>query len=378
MAQVRPTLSELVEQLRADGDAILGGVDARLERSLVDVILLAQSGALHGAYGFLQQIADDAFADTATAEALERHAGILGISRGPATFAQGWVGAAGTLSETIPLDVILRRADGREYIRTNVGVLSDGTGLFVGDGHVAWFTLGLAGTGWAVPVLALESGAAGNSAPGVSMTFVSPIAGVPPVVTVQLGLSGAVDSEPDDALRERVLARLRNPPQGGTAAEYEAWALGASTAAYPITRAFVRSPAAGSNVVTVYVVNDGGGIPSANPPTPHANAITNAAAAIDARRPLSADRNVLAPSFVAITPTIHLSPSTDAIKTAIQNEIDSFLIDNHEPGQELPISILQAVVSAAAGGGDAQITAPTSNYTPSPTQLLYRGAITWT
>ncbi len=378
MAQIRPTLSELVEQYRADGDALLGGVDARLERSLVDVILLAQAGALHGAYGFLQQIADDAFPDTATSEALERWAGIFGISRGAATFSQGWVGAAGTLTTEIPLDVVLRRVDGREYVRQNFGVLADGSGVFVGTGYVTFATLGLAGTGWAVPVLASESGAAGNSAAGVSMTFVSPIAGVPPVVTVQLGLSGAVDSEPDDALRERVLARLRNPPQGGTAAEYEAWALGASTAADPITRAFVRSPASGSNVVAVYVVNDGGGIPSARPPTPSATALTNVRAAIDARRPLSADRNVLAPTFVAITPTIHLSPSTAAIKTAIENEIDSFLIDNHEPGQELPISILQAVVSAAAGGGDAQITSPTSNYTPSPTQLLYRGAITWT
>ena len=103
MALIRPSLSELIEAIRADGDALLGGIDARLERGLVDVLLTAQAGSLHGAYGFLQQIADDAFPDTATSDALERWAGIFGISRGPASFAAGWVGASGaTPAGTIP------------------------------------------------------------------------------------------------------------------------------------------------------------------------------------------------------------------------------------------------------------------------------------
>lgn len=377
MALIRPEIRDLIETIRSDADAILGGIDARLERSLIEVVLLAQAGALHGAYGYLQQLADDLFPDTATSAALERWAGIFGISRGPATFAQGWVGAAGTLSATIPLDTILRRADGREYRRLNAGALADGSGVFVGSGVAAWFSLGLGGTGWAVPVVAVESGSAGNVAPSGSLSFVSPIEGVPPIVTAVLGLSGAVDSELDASLQRRVLARLQNPPQGGTAAEYEAWALGASTPADPITRAFVRSPAAGSNVVTVYVINSGGAIPAAHPPTPSATAITNAAAAIDARKPLSADRNVLSPTLVAQAFSIHLSPTSSTIQTAVTNELDAWLVDNHEPGQEVPLSILQEVVSRAAGGGEAKITSPTSNLTPGPAEYRYLGAITW-
>lgn len=377
MALIRPTISELVETIRSDADAILGGVDARLERSLIEVVLLAQSGALHGAYGYLQQIADDVFPDTATAAALERWAAIFGISRGASTFSQGWVGTDDVITGIVPVGAFLRRADGREFQRVDTGILADGSELFTGAAAVAYSALGLPGTGWAVPVRAVRSGAAGNTAVAASLSFVSPISGIPPIVEVLLGLAGAVDSEPDAALRARVLARLQNPPQGGTAAEYEAWALAASTADDPITRAFVRSPASGSNVVTVYVVDDGGGIPAARPPTPTSTAITNARDAIDERRPLSADRNVLAPTFVAITPTIDLTPDTPEGRVAIENEIDSFLIDNHEPGQEVPISILQAVISTAAGGADARWVTPTTNYTPGPTQLLYRGAITW-
>lgn len=377
MAQIRPSLSEIIETILADAGALLPGVDVRLQRSIVEVVLVAQSGALHGAYGYLQQIADDIFPDTATAAALDRWAAIFGLTRGSATFAQGWVGALGTISSSIPVGTILRRADGREYEVQNSGFLADGTEIVTGGGAASWTAIGLGGVGWAIPVRAVESGASANTPPASTLSFVSPIASVPPIVSVLLGVEGAVDSEPDAALRQRLLDRLQNPPQGGTAAEYEAWTLGASTADDPITRAFVRSPAAGSNVVTVYVVDDGGGIPSARPPTPTAQAITNATDAIDERRPLSADRNVLAPTFVAMNITVDLSPDTPETRTAIENEIDAFLIDNHEPGQEVPLSILQAAVSRAAGGGDARITVPTANFTPAPAELLYRGTITW-
>lgn len=378
MAIIRPSLSELLEQVLADADGILGGVEARLERSLIHVLLTAPAGALHGAYGYLQQIADDAFPDTAGSEALERWAAIFGISRGAASYAQGWLGAPGTLLGTIPVGAILRRSDGREYERLNFGALPDGTGVFVGDGVVTYATLGLGGTGWAIPVRAVESGAAGNAIAGTDFSFVSPYALVPPVIESVLDVSGAVDSEPDELLRRRLLDRYRNPPQGGTAAEFKAWALGASNPTDTITRAFVKAPSAGSNLVTVYVVDDGGGIPSANPPTPTPQSLVNAAAAINLRRPLSSAVTVIAPTLVAMTLTIDLTPDTPATRTAIQNEIDSFLFDNHAPGQEIPLSILQAVISNAAGGADARITSPSSNFTPGPAELLYRGGITWT
>ena len=51
MAIIRPTLAEVRETILSDADTLLGGIDARLERSLVQVVLNAQAGALHGAYG---------------------------------------------------------------------------------------------------------------------------------------------------------------------------------------------------------------------------------------------------------------------------------------------------------------------------------------
>ena len=379
MALIRPPLSEVVEAIRSDADAILGGVDGRLQRGLVEVVLLAQSGGLHGAYGFLQQIADDTFADTATSEALERLASIRGISRGAATFAKGWVGDTGAVPTVgqIPAGTLFRRGDGVEFeVVYGQTVMPDESTQNITEPQNDSI-IGLGGTGWVVPVVAIESGVDGNTLDGVSVTFVSPVAGLSPIVSVRLGITGAVDFQSDDSLRAELLLKIRNPPQGGTKAEYESWALEASTSDDPITRAFIFPPAAGSNVVDVFIVDDGGGIPSANPPTPSAQAITNAETLIDARRPLSSDRDVKAPTFVAMTMTIALSPDTPETRVAIENEIDTFLFDNHEPGQEIPVSIMQAVVSNGAGGADAQITVPTVNWTPAPTELLYRGLITW-
>lgn len=375
MALIRPTLSGLVELIRSDGDALLGGVDARLERSLVEVVLLASAGALHGAYGYLQQIADDLFPDSATAQALERLASIFGISRGPATFARGWVHSPSG-SFTFPVGSIVRRADGVEFELIASGPLPDGTELPSLPSGIPAFVLGLVG-GFIWAVQAVESGTDGNTLAGATLSLVVPIAGAPATVTSGIGISGGTEFESDELLRARLLARYRNPPQGGTAAEYKAWALSASTDGDPVTGAFVVPPASGSNVVLVYVIDDGGTIPTAKPPAPSAQAILNVEAAIDENRPLSADRNVLAPTFVAITPTIALSPDTPETRLAIENEIETFLIDNHEPGLEVAISLLQAIVSNAAGGADAQITAPTSNYTPAPDEYLYRGAINW-
>lgn len=379
MANVRPPLSEIIEMILGDGDALLEGVDARIDHTPESVILIAQAGAIHAAEGRIQRIADDAFLSSAkTPERIEQHCGEYGIVRGGATFAQGWVGEVGPIpSEEIPIGTVFRRADGREYERVDVGIDENGDPVSTGTAAVDDTVVGLGGVGWVVPVIARESGADGNTIAGASITFVQPIGTISPVISVRIALAGAVDIEPIETLRKRGLKRKQNPPQGGTKAEYEQWALDASTDQDPITRTWAFPPAAGSNVVTVYIVNDGGALPSAQPPTPSAQAITNAEAAIDAKRPLSAARNVIAPTFVAMGLAVTLSPNTPELQAAIDKEVDAWLIDNHEPEQEIPLSIIRAVISNAAAGGDAEVTAPAGNFIPGVAELFYRGAIVY-
>jgi len=381
MAIVRPTLGDLREQVRGDADAILGGIDARLERGLLEVLLMAQVGAIHEAYGYLQALADDLFPDTASSSALDRWAGLFGLSRGGATFAQGWIGGSGADPiGLVPDGTVFRRADGVEYERIATGNLPDGSPITPTAGEpIDWTLIGETGTGYAYPVRALEPGADGNLADGASVSLVSPIANVPTTMEVlTTGIAGAVDAQSDDALRALLLARIQAPPQGGTAADYERWVLESATDDDPLTRAFVFEPTPGDNVVTVYAVDDGGGFPSANPPTPTAQALTNARVYVDARKPLSSRRTIIAPTLVALNLTLSIAEPAAEIVSAIENEIDGFLIDNHVPAADVPLSLLQAAINAAAGSIDVSITSPASNPNPGAASLYYRGAITWT
>ena len=374
MAVIVPSISDLRNLILGDADALLQGTEPRLARSLLNTLLMAPVGALHEAYGHL---ADDLFPDTARSEALDRWATIYGLTRGSATFSQGWLGADGASPGVIPLGTRFRTQDGREFQRVDVGIFPNGTAAILGTGTVDHDAIGVPGPGWYVPVRAVRSGSDGNVLAGSTLSFISPLVGFDPTLSAPLGITGAVDTETDASLRERIVERIQNPPQGGTASEYEQWALAASTPEDPITRAFVVPPAPGDNTVTVYIVDDGGGLPAANPPTPTAQAIANVESYIDERRPLSSQLVVAVPTFVNLGLEIALSPDTAAIRTAIENELDAWLIDTHTPGLELPISILQERISIAAGGGEARLVAPTVNYAPNPDEILTRGGITY-
>lgn len=378
MTVLRPTLAEIAAQTRADADSKLSSVDARLQRGVLEAILFAHVGGLHGAYGRIDQAILDAYPETAEGEALDRIASGYGLSRGAATFAQGWVGTDAVVSGLLPIDVVFRRSDGVEFIRQAQGIQPNGqTSPNVGQAVYDANAIGVHATGWAVAVKAISAGTDGNTADDATLSLISPVPGYPTDWNARGSISGAVDKESDESLRARIQARRRSPPSGGTADDVKAWALGASTPDDPITHAFVVPPVVGSNVVTVYLLNDGGGVPSARPPTPSAQAIANAEAAFDALATLGAARSMAAPTLTAQPFSIRLSPDTPEARVAIENEIDSFISLNHEPGGEIPLSILQGAISNAAAGADAQIVSPVNNPVTATDEYRYRGVITW-
>jgi uncharacterized phage protein gp47/JayE len=65
-------------------------------------------------------------------------------------------------------------------------------------------------------------------------------------------LTGGTDQETDDELRLRVLTRIRQPPMGGDADDYVAWAL----AVPGVTRAWCSPLEMGIGTVTVRVMCD--------------------------------------------------------------------------------------------------------------------------
>lgn len=347
----RPTLTELIQRTQADAETRLTGGAPLLPTSNIAILSRVLAGGVHGLYGYLAWIAQQVLPDTAEAEFLARHAGIWGIARLAATFAQGNVTLAGTNGSVAPAGTLLRRADGAEY-----ALDSDAT-IVLGTATVA--------------VTATAAGDAGDTAAGVGLTLVSAVSGITAAATVASGgLTGGADAEDDDALRTRLLARIQQPPQGGAEHDYLAWTF----AAHPeVTRAWVYPEELGPGAVTVRAMTDGAtsnGIPSAT-------VIEAIEDYIDPLRPVTAAVSVLAPTAVEFDLEISAAPATAAVQASIEAAIADLLLREAEPGGTLLISHLREAISTAAGETDHTLIDPVADVVSGGGEILIPGTITW-
>ena len=123
----RPTLAQLVDDVRADLKARFSIFGAILRRSFLNICATVWAGAVHLLYGFLAWLAQQLFADTAEREYLLRIASLYGITPTPATFAAGTVTLTGVDTTLIPSGTVLVRDDEATYTTTAAGTITGGT-----------------------------------------------------------------------------------------------------------------------------------------------------------------------------------------------------------------------------------------------------------
>ena len=346
----RPLLSDLVQRVRTDVLSRLTSDDV-LRRADAEVYARVMGGVAHGLYGFIDWLSDQVIYDTASVEYLERWCSIWGLSRKAAAAATGTVTFAVQAGAVIASGTLLQALDGVQYQTT-------------ADATVAAPTA-------TAPVVAVVAAAASNRATGQSLSLVSPVVGVQSNATAGL-LSGGADVETDDALRARLLARIQQPPQGGSATDYVAWALSVSG----VTRAWVYAQELGAGTVTVRFVRDNDG--SGALIIPDSTEVAAVQAYIDARRPVTAQCTVVAPAAVPLNFTISgLLPSTTAVQHAIQAELQDLLLREATPGGTLLLSHIRAAISSAAGETDYVLTSPAGNVTNTTGNMSTMGTITW-
>lgn len=348
MPYPRPTLPDLIAQAEADIESRLPGTDAKVRRTNLNVLARIVAAGLHGLYGFVAWLARQVMPDTADADYLARWASIwLSTPRVPAEFAGGTVGFTGTDGTYVPAGTVLQRADGVRFETVTAGV--------VAGGQVS------------LQVVAVEAGQAGNTLAGARLSLVTPVAGLAGSGVVAAGaLTAGADAETDDALRARLLARIRKPPQGGAAADYLAWALEVPG----VTRAWVFSAQAGE--VDLFFVRD-----ADLSPIPDAAEVADMQAWIDARRPVTALFTARAPVPDAIPFTIHLVPDTPAVRAAVEAELADFFMREASPGATLPLSRIREAVSLAAGERDSVVSVPSADVASAPGHMATLGAVTW-
>lgn len=350
MAFARPTLTELIDRVTADmSTRVLGVEGAVLRRSLLGLIARSEAGAVHMLYGYLDWIARNALPDTAEDEILDRWAAIwLPNGRKAASYAGGEVTFTGTNGAIIPAGTILLRADGVQYETQAEATIAGGTATF--------------------EVEAVAAGVAGNLTASSAVFLLSPIAGVNSSGVVATGgITGGADVESDERLRERIIERIQSPPQGGSEADYIAWAKEVAG----VTRVWVTPNGMGPSTVVVRFTTDDdpGGI------IPGAGVVDDVQAYIDERKPVTAEVYVSAPVAAALNMDIAISPNTAAVRAAVTAELEAVLRRDAEPGGTILISRLRAAVSNATGESDNEITSPTADVTHAGGEIAVLGTI---
>ena len=354
MPFARPTLTEIIDRLVTDVASRLPGTGTTLlRRSLAGVLARAEAGGIHSLYGYLDFIARQALPDTAEDEYLLRWAAIwLPNGRKPATFATG--------------------ADAVQVTGTAGAFMPSGT-LFVRSDQVVFRStadLTLVGTTGVVSVSAQLAGASGNTAAGIGLTLQQPV----PLfnstaIVVSPGIAGGVDQETLAALQARLIKRIQQPPQGGSIADYEQWALEVPG----VTRVWVSPLELGPGTVTVRIGNDDAG--SNYIPSPAV--VAAAQAYINVRRPVTAQVMVLAPVADPRPHSIGLTPNTTATQNAALAELVDMYRREAVPGGVILLSKVREAVSVANGVLNSAVTVPAADYDAPTGYLPVVGAITW-
>lgn len=354
MPFLRPTLNELIDRVATDIASRLPGVSTSLlRRSLAGALARGEAGAVHSLYGYLDFISKQALPDTAEDEYLLRWVAIwLPAGRKPATFANGVnaVQVTGSIGTFYPIGTLFVRADGQQYASTSEITLTAPTGL--------------------ISVRAVTADALSNTGVGVPITLFQPVAGSSSTaVVVSPGITGGTNEESLQALKARLIRRIQQPPQGGSAADYETWALEVPG----VTRAWIKPLQLGAGTVVVYIAADD----AATAPIPDAGIVAAAQAYINTKRPVTADVTVLAPVALVVNISAKLRPNTSAAQIAARAELQDLFFRMAEPGGTIPLSKIREAISVASGVLDSSVTDPVADVVAGTGQIPILGTTTW-
>jgi len=362
-----------------------------LPESWMGAQAIANARRVFDFYKQLEILALEAIPITAQ-EFLEMWASYWGISRNPATLANGNVVATGTAGSVIPVATVLT-VSGLNYTTaseaqiqtsavgctiTSVGLVAtvtlatassmfDGqTYTISGAGQSAYngtFTITVLNTTqftYALPVtatspatgvisatstkavLAVQSVGFGqdqNQQPNTKLNFATLIAGVNTSAYVDQGaIGGGTDIEDNPSLRSRLLDRVQNPIAHFNVAEitYRAKTVSGVTDVY----VYEVTPSLGQ--VTIYFIrgNDSNPIPDGS----EVIAVKNAILQIKPANTADADVIVLAPTAVPMNVIFSsLIPNTASMQSAITANIKAMLLDQGIVG--VPITLNQLIAT---------------------------------
>lgn len=339
-----PSLPVLIQRTQSDL------ASDSLRQSDAQVLARTLSGAAFGLYGYLDWIAEQILPDKADESTLERIAALrLNQPRKAAQAARGSVSFMAAVGAVLDVDTLLQSSDGRSYKVTAARTTSAGLN--------------------STTIQAVDGGALGNADAGLELTAVQPVQGIGNAFTVLApGLSGGVARESLESLRSRVIRSYRIIPHGGSADDYETWALECPG----ITRAWCRRNYLGPGTVGLFVMRD-----DDTDPMPTVELLAEVKQYIEPRRPVTAEVYVLAPTRKSVVYSIRLNPDTSAVRAAVEAQLRDLHAREAALGETLLLTHIAESISGAAGEWDHQLVAPVADVAAEPNELLTYGGCVW-
>ena len=237
----------------------------------------AHAAAVEGLYAHQQWIFNQIFPDLMDFDNLQRFGADRGVILRLSTPSTGTITFSGAVGSPVPVGTVVASAGGVSLVATAAG------------------TIALGGT-VAVAYQAVVSGTVGNLAAGTALTLSSAPAGIVATATISTANLDGTDTETQQAYLGRVQYRLKNPPQGGSEADYYIWA----TNVPGCGTAFIYGQRTLANSVDIVILDANGNLPTVG-------LIAAVQATIDAKRPVGANHSIVsAPSALAVPVTAAL------------------------------------------------------------------------
>jgi uncharacterized phage protein gp47/JayE len=351
MPYPRPTLADLIDQAQQDLNASIPGADSRLKYGFLFALSGSEAGMAHVLLGYIAWAVRQAFTDTAEAEYLVQEGDNFGLPKQPPQAAIGPINVVGSNGSAIPVDSLWQRQDGVQY-RVTVATLVAG---------------GLA----SCPAVCVITGVIGNAPSGTQVSAVSPLPGVQSAATTGV-MAGGAELESDERLRQKILLRKRQPPQGGNFDDYTQWGLRLPG----LTRIWPDPNADGLNTMRIRFMMDDtypNGIPTSGD-------AANLLALLQPLVPVT-----LSPNLVVTPPiaqpqnySIQLLPDAPETRLAVEAELRDLIRRDATPGGTLLISRQREAISIATGESDHVMVSPTANVTATSDDHIHTfGSITW-
>lgn len=250
-------------------------------------------GVLSGVYSDQRLISNDAFPQRARREALGQFLELyLNDTFRPATQAEGFAVVYG---------------DAGSSVQVNQQFLYEPNG----NGYQAISAVDFdAATAVLVPIISIGTGQSQNLLSEAPLTVVSPPAGISTSAAASGDISDGRDEETNEEASARILARIRQPIAGGTASDYQQWAIESDPSV--VEANILRFPfgfgtvgvviAAGTTDIDAALDN---GQPVVR--IPSAALIDRVTAYLETKRPITDCVTVLAPTGVDIDVTVRVS-----------------------------------------------------------------------